>query len=1040
MRGKRLLALLMAVVMLAGVSTMPMVYAEEVSENEGKIQEKVAPQISNVSINLASSTSTLTGIKMDQETYDKGVQVVIKNPEICTVSTTYAPILGESEYGLVTTLNALSVGKTVVYVQDLEGNVFQEIHLTVIDNEKIVYIDCPAMIQVVQMVAPGESAPDEWSTSNDHPETADAKVIVFESENISGYKSINVFLEIQGKQLGEANVSVSRYGMPQYSYHVKVEGDSPDNVVKFRDENLRYALAKVESTYNLDRDDDGYLTKEEMEQWLTLTVTDSNITDLSGLENAGNLAVMDLSGNTNLSNVTPLYQMERLASINLKNTNVSGQDILNLAQVTDSLTVREGVVRTLPSMFGKYVQADNITVSVLEGTDVIEILESEPVDYYDECWKAIGAGDAVIRISCRDAYKDIKVHVDGIDADQPLGEASDRDLSWADDTKLLDSVGRLWNTYPEMQLETSDVDKYVSGWVYGLDQAQTGEKYGYALCDDKTLWAGGIKIADNVKDAQGRYALTTDNKLIDIYNGTNDVQIEDVQKWSEGRTSYYNNSTGNLERTEITYVLKTDKTLWRRIESDKGEAVNAFEKIAENVKDIGYQKAYWGNSSYLLENGDLVSDDAINNTQTVAQSNLMNLPEQYYYQELDGNSYVIDYGKQQYVNVGKVNIKDALVHYEYNSETHMYIYYTYYLTDDKTLYCYTENDGVQVIARNVEEVSQDANYLVIYRGGNGLYRDIEGNIGTVDDPIEISAGSGYLQDYGAAGDYNFCGSDGAVLLTHVKNCVSMWPKAYLVRTDGTVWVAENDRIPVKVFDLDDEVNGSEMTDDQKEGALSDISSADRNTTVTVAMESAVILPAEILKAAQEKDATLECTLSDGTKWTISCGELKDEQLVDIDLTVIKTSKENGSISAEAITELAGTRDAEQLNFTDGGFDLAASISLAMDSAFANMKCVVVSLEENTEKLLGVAMVKDEQMTLALAQTKDCALVYGVNGDTSADGRVNITDLMQTLHHVSGRTVFGAVEQGISDVNLNGRTDITDLMQMLHYTSGRNEAL
>ena len=231
-----------------------------------------------------------------------------------------------------------------------------------------------------------------------------------------------------------------------------------------------------------------------------------------------------------------------------------------------------------------------------------------------------------------------------------------------------------------------------------------------------------------------------------------------------------------------------------------------------------------------------------------------------------------------------------------------------------------------------------------------------------------------------------------------------------------------------------------MTDDQKEEALSDIASADQNATITVAMESAVILPAEILKAAQEKNVTLECSLADGTKWTIACGELTDAQLIDTDLTVVKTGKEDGVISADVITELAGTRSAEQLNFTDGGFDLAASVSLAMDSALENMKCVAVGLEEEAEKLLGVAMVRDGQMTLALSQAKDCALVYGVNGDTSADGRVNITDLMQTLHHVSGRTAFGVVEQGMSDVNLNGRTDITDLMHMLHYTSGRNETL
>ena len=114
-------------------------------------------------------------------------------------------------------------------------------------------------------------------------------------------------------------------------------------------------------------------------------------------------------------------------------------------------------------------------------------------------------------------------------------------------------------------------------------------------------------------------------------------------------------------------------------------------KIVDNVKDLsmeGYGRYSWGVSSYLLENGNLMSDDPIADTQTVKQSNLAGFPGQYYYQELDGNSYVIDYGKQQYVNVGKVNIEDATVRHDYNPETHAYTYYTYYLTEDKRCMLY----------------------------------------------------------------------------------------------------------------------------------------------------------------------------------------------------------------------------------------------------------------------------------------------------------------------------------------------------------------
>ena len=141
--------------------------------------------------------------------------------------------------------------------------------------------------------------------------------------------------------------------------------------------------------------------------------------------------------------------------------------------------------------------------------------------------------------------------------------------------------------------------------------------------------------------------------------------------------------------------------------------------------------------------------------------------------------------------------------------------------------------------------------------------------------------------------------------------------------------------------------------------------------------------------------------------------------------------------------IAGNRETEQLNFTGGGNKIAAALTLAADKSFDGMKCVAIGVttgDAQEEELLGVALVEDLKMYLPLSQAKDCALVYAVNGDTSADGQVNLTDLMQTLHHVSGRNEFGALEQGISDVDVSGDTNLTDLMKVLHYVSGRSETL
>ena len=62
------------------------------------------------------------------------------------------------------------------------------------------------------------------------------------------------------------------------------------------------------------------------------------------------------------------------------------------------------------------------------------------------------------------------------------------------------------------------------------------------------------------------------------------------------------------------------------------------------------------------------------------------------------------------------------------------------------------------------------------------------------------------------------------------------------------------------------------------------------------------------------------------------------------------------------------------------------------------------------------------------------------GDLNHDGRINVVDLMMSMHHVSGRTPLEGDTLVAADVNEDGTVNIVDLMRMLHYVSGRTEAL
>ncbi len=64
------------------------------------------------------------------------------------------------------------------------------------------------------------------------------------------------------------------------------------------------------------------ITTDDLANLATLSAGDSNITDLSGIENCINLSELELSNN-NISDFYPLFSLDNLVSLNLENNQIS---------------------------------------------------------------------------------------------------------------------------------------------------------------------------------------------------------------------------------------------------------------------------------------------------------------------------------------------------------------------------------------------------------------------------------------------------------------------------------------------------------------------------------------------------------------------------------------------------------------------------------------------------------------------------------------------------------------------------------------------
>ena len=336
---------------------------------------------------------------------------------------------------------------------------------------------------------------------------------------------------------------------------------------------------------------------------------------------------------------------------------------------------------------------------------------------------------------------------------------------------ILTNNGDLWRVYPEAKKIRSNVRKYVSKWIYTIDQ-DSSEVVDYSLDNNDDLWSGNNKIQSNIKDVDGHYAITNDNELINLYNN-NDTVVKGVKDWTE--------------RDTYTIIYKEDGSLWFREEVSKNRKPADWKKIDDHVVQYSGDRRM-----YLTQAGELksiyIDEDNGDYYCTIDASNvaMVDFVNSFYYGN-DGNCYL---DLDRFTDIGNLKIKK----WQYFEGGGFCI-----LTDDNKLYTVNEeeNGNKQLIAESIIDLGETPRYdedkggyiwTVWIKNSQGTYYYI------VDGALSQT------DDFNKSKDENYT-RNGVVILTNVKDTWnSVWiGKEYALRTDGTVWDITD--VPKMLLDL-----------------------------------------------------------------------------------------------------------------------------------------------------------------------------------------------------------------------------------------------
>lgn len=227
-----------------------------------------------------------------------------------------------------------------------------------------------------------------------------------------------------------------------------------------------------------------------------------------------------------------------------------------------------------------------------------------------------------------------------------------------------------------------------------------------------------------------------------------------------------------------------------------------------------------------------------------------------------------------------------------------------------------------------------------------------------------------------------------------------------------------------------------MPDDKINSIVDDINCGKVTGNIIIDMGEAVYAPKEILEAIKGKDINAVFKMNDGT-WTINGKNLSganDEN--DVNLSLLKEKYDQSDIE---ISDIIGKYNAERLTFGEGNYGFNSNILTTSSLADNAEKVVVIGKDENGYKLDKSEIIENSSYNVN-NDFSELYAVYGKNGDCTGDGKVDIRDVIMSIHQVSGRQDINPVQQGFADIDMNNNVNIQDLIKVIHYVSGRSDEL
>lgn len=543
-------------------------------------------------------------------------------------------------------------------------------------------------------------------------------------------------------------------------------------------------------------------------KWLNMN--DTKVTDISALESATalryflakNTGISDitplcmaeylhnvfLDNCSNISTITPLYDLENLKYLSVAGTKVSDDERL---EITKKYLERNQYAKAqyeyVPAIDGLISSDDSFSVKAVGGdTNIVEISNmhgGRRQILFNE------GGKVELALTLNEKEKKADITVNAKDAEQETGEDNNQNIKdselWIQDqydgydqlsSTILAGNGELWKTYPKAEKVKDNVKKYVAEWIYsGTDYVVAD----YILDKDGNLYSGTNEVAENVKDTEGHYALTNDNKLINLYNDGNDV-TDNVVDWRE-------------ELYGDIVILKSDGSVWYRADVEKYAPLNEFELVADNVAkltDYGYvtnDGKYV--SIYTRRDGDFSTKIVASNVKDYYDA------EEPYYYGTDGNSYLISWGTP--VNIGNIDIKKWV---ECGSSRPFY--YCAVIDKDNKLYSVNPRENsVTLLADNIVDFKEIdyKTYFVI--SSDNVYYNLESNKLEKADEAILQKYRAYkiVVAQGSGATSGMLKKNNIELLSNVKYFWSTKSDDFALRTDGTVWKVTG--VPEKIITL-----------------------------------------------------------------------------------------------------------------------------------------------------------------------------------------------------------------------------------------------